>query len=50
MVPVQALTALGHIVHAVYSGKKRMKSSWNQADDSFIEPHVEIASSLRSSQ
>jgi len=22
MVPVQALTALGHIVHAVYSGKK----------------------------
>jgi putative intracellular protease/amidase len=41
MVPFQALTMLGHIVHAVCpgkvydvcSGKKAVKSSWNQTDD-----------------
>ena len=59
MEPYQALTMLGYAVHAVCSGqslyrvvgqKGGQKSSWNQTDDSFTEPHGEIASSLRSSQ
>ena len=38
MMPFQALTA------------RAFPSSWNKTDNSFTEPHVEIASSLRSSQ
>ena len=38
MMPFQALTA------------RAFPSSWNKTDDSFTEPHIEIASSLRSSQ
>jgi hypothetical protein len=38
-------------VYTVWSGKKAgKKAAVTQTDDSFTEPHGEIASSLRSSQ